>query len=402
MKKLLAGFLSVCLLFSVAGCGAAPIQEAAPSLTEDLEQAPSGSTTKDIQQPTPDTPSMHALSMPTVKEEAFSEDGTLLFTMSFPRFQMFLGDQALEEAIIGDLQQRMNGILTASEEVYAAAQEDYLLVEPADWQPYSYGVAYTPTRLDQTVMSLFGNRSRYSGGAHPAWVTDSVTYDLQTGTALELADILCTGYSNDKLCSLVLKALSDKAQTLSFGYEEIVTQRFADGSDQPPQWYFSRTGLCFHFPPYDIAPYSSGTVIAEIPYQQLEGLLQEQYFPCAAAIATGSMYAQSHSEVTSSGFTFMAEVELTESDTPIVLYSDATVTDMRIETGTVLDDDGSFISTGVVFMADAVRIGEGITLHADLSDTDTVLRLVYRSADHEVSSLITWDPSSGNVVLTSK
>jgi hypothetical protein len=361
-------------------------------MTTEASSTSTTSTPEEIPAPA----SMTAMVMPTVREESFSEDGTLLFTLSFPRFQLFLGNQDLEETVTGVLQERMRGILSDAEEIGGAAEEDYLIADFDNWTPYSCSIAYTPTRLDRSILSLFGNRTRYSGGAHPSHITDSVTFDLHTGKTLELSDILVTLEDIPTVCSLVLEALSEKSDTLSYGYEEIVKDCFDGDLSDVPQWYFSRTGLCFHFSPYTIAPYSAGTVIAEIPYGDLQSVLLDTYLPVSVEDATGSIYVQSAGEDKSPAF--LADVILSEAASPITLYSDAKVADVRIETGAPLSDGIGFISTGVVFMADTLNLGEGVRLYADLSQPDLLLRLVYRSGEHEVSSLITVD-AAGNVVL---
>lgn len=396
MKKLLSGLLAVCLLLGVAGCGKEAESETVPTSRQSPLATEASNSTTSTPEEAPASDSMTALVMPTVHEESFSDDGTPLFTLSFPRFQLLLGNAELEETITGALHERMRGILSDAEEIGSAAQEDFLYADPAYWSPYSCSVAYTPTRLDNSILSLFGNRSRYSGGAHPSHVTDSVTFDLHTGKALELTDILRTSEDIQTLCTLVLASLAEKADTLSYGYEETVTEAFGGDLSNVPQWYFSRTGLCFHFPPYAIAPYSSGTIIAEIPYEDLQTVLQETYFPITSADATGSIYVQSGEE--DKLFDFTADVVLAENADPIFLYSDAKVADVRIETGTPLSDGTGFISTGVIFMADTLNLGEGIRLYADLFQPDLLLRLVYRSGEHEVSSLITMD-AAGNAVL---
>jgi hypothetical protein len=335
--------------------------------------------------------------MPTVKEEVFSDDGTLLFSFSFPQFQMHLSDEALEEQLTGALQSHLGSVLSTAEEIGASAQEDYLLAE-GDWTPYSFDISYTPTRLDQSVMSLLGNRSVYTGGAHPNWVTDSITYDLQTGAQLCLEDILVEDYSKDALYTLVLRSLEGKAAELSYDYQQILTELFYDENSTIEDWYFSRSGLCFHFSPYAIAPYSSGTIIAELPYTDLTDLLRPQYLPIPSEKATGSMYAEAAAEDTADRFSFLADVQLGDGEPPILLYCDALVTDLRIEVGTQAEEGSPFISTGVVFMADHLGIGDAIRIH---SDNAQPLRLVYRSSDHEVSSLITWDDATKSVLLTS-
>lgn len=398
MKKLLAGFLSACLTLSIAGCGTAPTGNSAPTTVPEPDVT--GSSPTEISQEQVVDRSMHALALPTVREEIFSDDGTLLFSLSYQKTDVIVNDETAQETILGDLQTRIGGILTEADQIYAAAQLDY--PEAEYWSHYFIDFSYTPTRLDQEILSLFGNQTSYSGGAHPSLITDSVTYDLKTGQVLELKDILCSGYNQDTLCNLLLKSLEGKAAELSYDYQQIVTERFTGDAANIQDWYFSRSGLCFHFPPYDIAPYSSGTIIAELPYTELTGLLREEYFPTQTEASTGSMYAHVDSAETSARFDFVTDVVLAESSTPIILYSDASVTNLRIEIGTQLEDSNTFISSGVVFMADQVSIGDAIRIYADFTDISNLLRLVYYSGDHEVSALISLDSTTNNVILTSE
>ena len=267
------------------------------------------------------------------------------------------------------------------------------------WAPYFINKNYTPTRIDQSVLSLFGNLVTYSGGPHPFLVSESVTYDMTTGDPLTLDDILAAEFPRENLASLIINALSDQVDELHYDYDTSITERFSADCGGITDWYFSRTGLCFHFSPYDIAPYSSGTIIAELPYDTLTDILLEKYFPIKVEDATGSMYAETFLDDDTERFTFTAEVELTEEGSQVLLYSDATVTDVRIETGMWYSDSARYISSATVFAADTIGIGNAIKLSADLSDENSILRLVYRSGDQEVSALIVYDEAGDSILL---
>lgn len=397
MKKLLAGFLSVCLAFSIVGCGS-------PAVSDGGTTVPSISS-KDVSEnnssiPAQDgivSPSMHALALPSTTEEVYNNDQTLLFSLSYQNVSIDLDNDEIEELIINDLQSRTGSILSEADQICGDAWNDQ--PEHPNWSNYFLNISYTPTRLDQVLLSLFRNDVSYSGGAHPFVYTDSVTYDLQTGAALELQNIFQPDYSQDVLCALVLKALDGKSEELSYNYQEIVTEQFSEENEIKKDWYFSRNGLCFHFSPYEIAPYSSGTIIAEIPYEELQGILLERYFPTQIESSTGSMYVESYSKEAAQRFQRTTDLTLEENATSIILYSDATVTDLRIEMGTQLEQDHRFIATGVVFAANTVGIGDAIHVSANLLQKDACLRLVYRSNDREVSALITSDPSTGSISL---
>lgn len=399
MKKLLAGFLSVCLALTMAGCSAPGVPDAVTTNTGTSKEA-SARDPSELTQNGASSKSMHAIALPTVKEEVCSDDGTLLFTLSFQKASIDLDNEEIEELITSDLQTRTGDILTEADQICSDAFADQ--PEYPNWSGYFLDVSYTPTRLDQSVLSLFRNQVSYNGGAHPFVYAESVTYDLQTGSPLLLPDIFDENFNKDVLCALVLKALEPKAEELSYNYQDTVTQLFTEDGEIKEDWYFSRNGLCFHFSPYEIAPYSSGTIIAEIPYEDLTGMMYDQYFPTQVESSTGSMYAETYTEDNAQRFQRIADVELDESAPPILLYSDATVTDLRIESGTQLDGNAKFIATSVVFAADTVGIGDAIRIFTDLSQSDNLLRLVYRSNGREVSSLISLDLTTGNVLLKSE
>ena len=113
-----------------------------------------------------------------------------------------------------------------------------------------------------------------------------MTYDLSTGELIYLDEILDPASSADTLFQLLKKQLSAQEDDLYYDYEDALRDRFTGELHSIRTWYFSRNGLCFHFAPYDIAPYSSGTIIAEIPYSELSGVLLEKYMPVEVPDAT--------------------------------------------------------------------------------------------------------------------
>ena len=395
MKKFLALITAGCLAFGLAGCSSGLPKQ--PPVSPPVID---GSTrdTPTVTAPVGTTLPMYAIALPSVKETVSAEDGTALFSLCFQQTQAFLHDPALEEKIIGDLQTRRWPVLSDADDIEAQARLDYPQNEY--WSEYFIDVSYTPTRLDQAVLSLFGNCFSYSGGAHPSLTTDSVTYDLQTGEVMYLDEILSPECNSDTLYQLVLKSLAPQAEDLYYDYADALGDRFTGELHSIQDWYFSRNGLCFHFAPYDIAPYSSGTIIAELPYGSLTGVLKDKYFPTEPPRATGSMYAETYLEDDSERFSFIAQVPLCEEGTEVLLYPDASVTDLRIEAGSRYADSNQFVAGATVFAASNINVGDAIRLTADLSDADTVLRLVYHSDNQEYSAFITYDEVGDSILLT--
>lgn len=397
MKRILAVLLCVCLALSAVGCASDPVDitteptsATAPSMV--IEPTTEPYISPDIIEP------MHAIVMPTVTENTLADDGTVIFTRSYQQIKLILNGAESETIIASDLQARMNGVLSGAADIETYAKEDYQLA-PEYWSPYFIDVTYTPTRIDRSVISLFANHSSYSGGPHPSLITESVTYDLTTGAVLTLGDILVDGYTGTDLCALIIEALAPMSDDLHYDYETSLQDRFSGDYSNVASWYFSGTGLCFHFSPYDIAPYSSGTIIATIPYEDLNGVLNDQYLPAEPLEATGSMYAELYLPDDSERFSFTADVEIEKDGTQLVLYPDATVTNVRIESGTWYSDGSQYVPVSTVFAADSIGLGNAIVITADLSETAPVLRLVYQSGDQEVSAFIVYDAEGDSILL---
>lgn len=394
MKKLIAFMAVGFFVFWLSGCNPIQTEKSPVSLPSVIETTEISS----IIEPTNVDSSMYAIVLSPTKETVAADDGTCLFSLSFQSTQILLQNQALEERIIGDLQTRTAPVLSYAEQIEAQAHLDY--TGDSYWSEYFIDISYTPTRLDQAVLSLFGNAFSYSGGPHPSLMTTSVNYDLQTGDVMFLDDILTPECSSDTLYQMVLNSLSDQADELYYDYADALGDRFTGELHSIQDWYFSRNGLCFHFAPYDIAPYSSGTIIAELPYHSLTGILKEQYLPQVPLEATGSMYAETYLEDDSERLTFIAHVPLVANGTEVLLYPDASVTDLRIETGTLYSDSNQYIPGATVFAANIMNVGDAIRLTADWNEPDTLFRLIYRSNDQEFSAFITYDDIGDSILLT--
>lgn len=396
MKRLTCIFLCLCLALAAGGCAGEP----------EIPETTAAVPTTDVVIPPPEDPyvptsvqqPMHAIVLPTVTETKLAEDGTVLFTKTYQKFQLILNDTDIDDVISADLQSRLSAALYDAAAIEASARTDY---DPqAAWSPYLMEVSYTPTRIDQSVLSLFGNHLSYSGSVHPTLVTESVNYDLSTGRTLTLGDILTEEASGMTVCDLIIQALAPRAEQDLYGdHQEVLQDRFSQNYASLANWYFSRTGLCFHFSPYDIAPYSSGTIVAEIPYESLIGVIQEQYLPASEVIPTGSMYAETYLEDDTERFSFIANVDLDPDGIKILLHPDAAITDVRIETGSWSADGTLYVPASTVFTADSICLGNAIVLTAGLSAEDPVLRLVYRSGDLEVSAIITYDAAGDTILL---
>ena len=395
MKNIMSFMICICLALQLTGCTFRPAKQTPPPIAPQTTSADEESritNTADI------SDTMHSIGLYPMKESIASKDSTPLFSLTYQDIALTLHNDVLEEKIIDDLCARSEPLLKEADEIKTQAQQDCLKTEYCP--EYFVDISYTPTRFDGSVLSLFRNTTSYYGGAHPAIVTSSVTYDLRSGEALYLDEVLSSDCTSDDLYQLIVRNLDSQSDDLYYDYVDAVGDRFTGELHSLQNWYFSRSGLCFHFAPYEIAPYSSGTIIAELPYSSLTGVIKEQYFPQKTPEATGSMYANTYAESDKERFNFIADIPLCASGKDILLFPDATVTDLRIETGYRYSDTGQYIATNTIFAANAVTVGDAMHLTADIHNPDSLLRLVYHSNQQEYSAFISYDDTINSVILT--
>lgn len=368
MKRTLLTLLCICLLLT--GCSKPDSQ---PTPTEEETVPIMG----DFPQETPPDYSMNALSMPTVTETVCAEDDRVIFQRVYPEFQIVLDDAQLAADMTASLLSRLDSFHQEAERIKTMAQEDY--TGDTDRTAYYAKAEYTPQRID-SILSLYGTQQCYSGDPHPSLITDSITFDLTTGNALTLGELLEDGWSGEALADLVCEALAPLSSKLYSDYSEIISQRFCAHPEDLTNWYLSENGLCFHFSPYEISAPASGTVTALIPYDQLQGLLRTQYLPQTLP-GFGSVLMATEAPEAESGS--CVELMLDAGDKQLILYTLGAVTDLRIEVGRQTED--GFQSRYTVFAASALCVDDRIIL---TYDPDSPLQLTYRCGDQKTTGPI--------------
>lgn len=381
MKKLTTILLTICLLLSAAGCVKEP-----PVITRD--PTPTTSVTDPMEttltaEPAevPDLPLL-AFSAPIRTHQYHAEDGALLMTYSYQDFSLILEDPQITDTIVIDLLNQVDYENSAVKSVITDAQAAY--DTGVAWAPFAYSTFFSPERFDEAILSLYGSHSLSSGSGRPSVSCVSITYDLLTGRQLSLRDILIDDYSADALSQLITGALQPLSEQglLYSDYAYVVSELFS--TNRPvDSWYLSENGLCFYFAPYEIAPYSSGTISAEVPYSALNGLLREEYFPAEVFEYEGSLYVQRFQDSDLEQFQQFAEIMTDYDGQQYLLYTDGCLQDVCIQLGQWLDD-GSFIPEATVFSAPAICAGDGVVIHAS-ADTVNALRLSYTSSGETVA-----------------
>lgn len=367
MKKQIAIILALSIASALAGCAKAPANT--PEPTETIIPTQTTTATKP-NTPTDPKETMIAVDVGVTTQDTTAEDGTVLFQRTNQKMHLILNNAEVADKITKDFLNRLD-IEQEAATVETAAKAAYN--GNANWMPYFYGFTYNPQRLDQKVLSFYGDKVKFTGAAHPERSRKGVSYDLTNGYVLTLASIMTTEATTDDFCKLVLDALAERTEGdfLREGYSEDVKRRFTADPTQDENWYFTTAGLCFYFDPYEIAPYSSGVITAEIPYDKLSGLLQPDYLPATRASATGKVTISDFTPALAENFTHTAELVLDSEGKMYLLHAEGSVQDIRI---TLSDGDESY----TIFAASSLSGGEAIMVQAK-EDVAKNLELRYLS-----------------------
>lgn len=123
--------------------------------------------------------------------------------------------------------------------------------------------------VSPTVVVFEVDREGYScGAAHGNHTTSYLNYNVQAGRPITLSELMNAGYE-DKLAALIRANLEEQGVSLLVEPEEVeVSSSFS----------VTPGGLKFSYDPYEIAPYSEGTVEVEISTGALaqQGLLSPE------------------------------------------------------------------------------------------------------------------------------
>ena len=375
--KIITILLCAALVLALTGCNSEPNPTATQVTTQDTtavtnaETTVPGYTDPSVVYHTP----MAAVALPILTESSKTDDGTTLLTYTYQDMALLLPEALVADDIYVDFLNRLDAVHNTARRLHTAAVSDYAGQD--DWQPHSVQVLYQPMRFDEVILSFFVSESIYDGNTRGNSTNISVSYDLLTGQALGIQDILVADYSAENLVDLIVAGLSEyeKQEMLFPDYATLISDMFS--TNRPVEnWYFAQDGLCFFFNHYEIAPYSSGTIVSKIPYDALGGLLKDSYFPGETVSFTGTPKIVDFSEANAEGISNFAELILDPKGKEFLLYAEGTLLNVRIETGTWSEGSKEFTSECTVFAATAISKGDGVIIHSgDIGD----LRLTYES-----------------------
>jgi len=300
-----------------------------------------------------------------------SEDGVTLFRHTYQDVVISSPNTQINEAITLDLLQRMD---VNSDIAYQISSLSQYYTPGTAWTPLFYEILYTPTRIDNAVLSLHAIESTCSGSAEITRNETCVNYHMATGTVLTLEQVLSEESSaRDALLQALLKELDSQSQALGLfsDYKDTVTRYFQSYLQQENNWYFAGDGLRICFAPYEIAPSSYGTITVSIPYSALNGIVRIDMLPAPRQAVSLSADIVNFADADLDKYSHFAECILDTEAVPVLITTDKILYDVRLELLT--QADGNTESTVTVFGAGSLCSDDALLLQYTPSDEQQLI-----------------------------
>lgn len=302
-------------------------------------------------------------------EELKSDDGTTYYRQSLGTATVSSKDERAAERINSSLAELYVRFGADAEYTQRVAED-----QPDGEQiALSYYCAPSVTRCDTRVLSAVFDVSQDIGGIHADSTRTSRSYNADNGSLLTLADIA----KNEEQIKTFIKnyviglAAGDdyKEGGVSILFDDFEST-IKDLVDAGANWYFSDGGLVFYANPYDIAPYSRGVLLFEIPYSALEEFIDEGFMPVEYEGENGMLLADDGDKLDRSSLNILGTVTVDEDGQSVVLSAEETVYNVKIYT-----------SGRMLWQRNYLTTGEGVEVKSFIPDAQPSIAVSYELAD---------------------
>ena len=302
-------------------------------------------------------------------EELKSDDGTTYYRQSLGTATVSSKDERAAERINSSLAELYVKFRADAEYTRRVAED-----QPDGEQiALSYYCAPSVTRCDTRVLSAVFDVSQDLGGIHADSTRTSRSYNADNGSLLTLADIA----KNEEQLKTFIKnyviglAAGDdyKEGGVSILFDDFEST-INDLVDAGANWYFSDGGLVFYANPYDIAPYSRGVLLFEIPYSALAEFIDEGFMPVEYEGENGMLLADDGDKLDRSSLNILGTVTVDEDGQSVVLSAEETVYNVKIYT-----------SGRMLWQRNYLTTGEGVEVKSSIPDAQPSIAVSYELAD---------------------
>lgn len=302
-------------------------------------------------------------------EELKSDDGTTYYRQSLGTATVSSKDERAAERINSSLAELYVRFGADAEYTRRVAEDQ----TDGEQIALSYYCAPSVTRCDTRVLSAVFDVSQDIGGIHADSTRTSRSYNADNGSLLTLADIA----KNEEQLKTFIKnyviglAAGDdyKEGGVSILFDDFEST-INDLVDAGANWYFSDGGLVFYANPYDIAPYSRGVLLFEIPYSALEEFIDEGFMPAEYEGENGMLLADDGDKLDRSSLNILGTVTVDEDGQSVVLSAEETVYNVKIYT-----------SGRMLWQRNYLTTGEGVEVKSFIPDAQPSIAVSYELAD---------------------
>ena len=302
-------------------------------------------------------------------EELKSDDGTTYYRQSLGTATISSKDERAAERINSSLAELYVRFGADAEYTRRVAED-----QPDGEQiALSYYCAPSVTRCDTRVLSVVFDVSQDIGGIHADSTRTGRSYNADDGSLLTLADIA----KNEEQLKTFIKnyviglAAGDdyKEGGVSILFDDFEST-INDLVDAGANWYFSDNGLVFYANPYDIAPYSRGVLLFEIPYSALAEFIGESFMPVEYQGDNGMLLADDGDKLDRSSLNILGTVTVDEDGQSVVLSAEETLYNVKIYT-----------SGRMLWQRNYLTTGEGVEVKSYIPDAQPSIAVSYELAD---------------------
>lgn len=375
MKKYRIPALALAAMMCLTGCkGNKDPEVTVPATEPPVTVAPTEST--GTLEATPVFENMYSVSLPITVQEHTAEDGTPIYSYRYQSISLIVQDREVADKIVMDFTNRIEQASADAQEGLALAQSLYASGDLSS--PITYEIQYDVTRLDQGVLSMFGHVIKTSDAAGSNRSLIAASYDMITGDMITVGSILYHIDTKAQLAQLVIDHLESRDDlTLFDEYQDTVNARFARDESVDEDFYFTDSGLCFYFAPYEIAPRANGTVIVEIPYNELTGIIGDAFFPAERTHTSGTVSIAPFQEDQWESYEQFADIVATPNADQYILTTDSAAQNIRIYQQTEYDQGLIHTETENIFAINFLGAENAILFEADLAQEGVSYLLCY-------------------------
>ncbi len=343
---------------------------------------------------------MYSIALPVTTENYYTENQELLYSYTYQTIYPVCQDRDVADKIVMHFTDRIEKTRTVSNDILASAEATYNAGNYT--AAFSYEIQYNATRIDQGILSLFGHVVQIGDTPRANSKLISVNYDMVTGDVLTVGSILYHIDTKDDLSALTISNLEKRDDIRLFDdFRSTVSARFSRDESIDEDFYFSENGLCFYFASNEIAPRSYGTVVVEIPYNELTQIIGDAYFPAERSYSSGNIHIHKFSEADLDSYQQFVEVITEENTTKLLLSTDSAVQDIRIYQLIWVEDGLAYTQAKNIYASNFLSAENAILLEGEFSAFRPSFMLSYSVNGETVTNYMIADPASGDITLES-